>query len=197
MQQSRLNYRTTEETRRWATGLLEGREIDDLDGGIDDNKAFKSLTHGPVPTLEHFAAAEEQGEFIVAHLSELTALGEPQRNVCIVARTARERDSIKNQLEASGVAVVVLESGSVDTAENEGVRFATMHRVKGIEFDHVIIASVNDGMMPNPAALAGKGDDIERASAETEERALLYVAATRAKKELLVLSYGAPSRFFV
>ena len=193
----RLNYRTTEETRRWATGLLEGREIDDLDGGSDDNKAFKSLTHGPVPTLEHFAAAEEQGEFIVAHLSELAALGEPQRNVCIVARTARERDGIKNQLEASGVAVVVLESGAADTAENEGVRFATMHRVKGIEFDHVIIASVNDGVMPNPAALAGKGDDIERASAETEERALLYVAATRAKKELLVLSYGAPSRFFV
>ena len=31
-------------------------------------------------------------------------------------------------------------------------------------------------------------------SAETEERALVYVAATRAKKELLVLSFDKPSR---
>ena len=29
-----------------------------------------------------------------------------------------------------------------------------------------------------------------------EERSLAYVAATRAKKELLVLSYGTPSPYF-
>jgi superfamily I DNA/RNA helicase len=36
---------------------------------------------------------------------------------------------------------------------------------------------------------------VEKEAAETEERALVYVAATRAKKELLVLSYDTPSRF--
>ena len=39
----RLNYRTTEETRRWATHLLAGRDVDDLDGGSDDNKGIRSL----------------------------------------------------------------------------------------------------------------------------------------------------------
>lgn len=39
------------------------------------------------------------------------------------------------------------------------------------------------------------GDDAARESAETGERALVYVAATRAKKELLVLSYGRRSEF--
>jgi mRNA-degrading endonuclease RelE of RelBE toxin-antitoxin system len=32
----RINYRTTEENRRWATGLLTGVPFDDLDGGDDD-----------------------------------------------------------------------------------------------------------------------------------------------------------------
>jgi hypothetical protein len=33
----RLNYRTTDEIRRFAVALLEGRPIDDLDGGLDDS----------------------------------------------------------------------------------------------------------------------------------------------------------------
>ena len=92
-----------------------------------------------------------------------------------------------------GLAHVALEAGAVDSAEKEGVRLATMHRVKGLEFDRVVMASVND-LVPLPAAIDARGDAVERESAETEERALVYVAATRAKKELLVLSFGTPSR---
>lgn len=44
-----LNYRTTDEIRKQAVALLEGRDIDDLDGGQDDNRRYKSLSHGPVP----------------------------------------------------------------------------------------------------------------------------------------------------
>ena len=60
--------------------------------------------------------------------------------------------------------------------------------------DRVIMASMNKNLVPLPAAVCGWGDEVERESAETEERALVYVSATRAKKELLVLSFGAPSR---
>ena len=70
-----------------------------------------------------------------------------------------------------------------------------MHRVKGLEFDRVVIASVNDGLVPHRRAYEGTGDAAERAKAEMKERALLYVAATRAKKELLILSYGRQSPF--
>lgn len=70
-----------------------------------------------------------------------------------------------------------------------------MHRVKGLEFDRVAIASVNSGLVPLLAAVRSRGDAASRARAETEERALVYVAATRAKRELLVFSYGRPSPF--
>ena len=46
----------------------------------------------------------------------------------------------------------------------------------------------------HPLPLDARGDAVERESAETEERALVYVTATRATRELLVLSFGAPNR---
>ena len=65
--------------------------------------------------------------------------------------------------------------------------------IAGREFERVVMASVNRGLVPLAAALDSRSDAAARESAEPEERALMYVAATRAKRELLVLSYGAPS----
>ena len=190
----RLNYRTTEETRRWAARLLAGRAIDDLDGGSDDDKGIRSLTHGPAPELRHFDSREQQSAFLVAYLKQVGTEEAVLRGVCVVARTRQERDAIADLLKEHDLAHIVLEAGAVDSEETEGVRLATMHRVKGLEFDRVVMASMNADLVPLPAALDGRGDAVERESAETEERALVYVAATRAKKELLVLSFDTPSR---
>ncbi len=66
----RINYRTTEENRRWAVGLLEGIPIDDLDGGTDDQKGYKSLLHGEQPAVHHFKTAKEESDYIVSLLKE-------------------------------------------------------------------------------------------------------------------------------
>ena len=191
----RLNYRTTEETRSWAVRLLDGREIDDLDGGLDDHKGFKSLTHGPLPQVIVFDSAEQQAAFIARWLGDLAGSGKKLRSTCIVARTRAERDSIGAEIEKAGLSCVVLERDLPDDAGDDAVRLATMHRVKGLEFDRVIIASANEGLVPLPKAIQGHADGRAREWAETEERALVYVAATRAKKELLVLGHGVASSF--
>lgn len=72
---------------------------------------------------------------------------------------------------------------------------ATMHRVKGLEFDRVIIAGVNDGIVPLEGYVSS--DPVVRREFDIQERSLLYVAATRARKEVLVTSFGTPSRFLV
>ncbi|MCY3795590.1 MAG: AAA family ATPase [Gammaproteobacteria bacterium] len=187
----RLNYRTTEETRRWAADLLEGRPIDDLDGGRDDNEGLRSLAHGPVPLVRHFPNRADQAAWLIEHLAALEAQGESLRAVCIVARTGSERDAIRRELNEAGVSVEVLEADSPDDSAS-GVRLATLHRVKGLEFDHIVIASANADTLPLPAAIDAADSP---AAAETAERSLLYVAATRAKKELLVLSFGEPSSY--
>ena len=189
----RLNYRTTEETRCWAAGLLKGCSIDDLDGGSDDNSRIRSAANGPEPRLEHFPDRDGQATWIIRYLTDLDDRKERLRGVCVVARTREERDAIAEDLEDADLPVEVLEADSPDES-SEGVRLATMHRIKGLEFDRMVIASVNKGLVPLPAAVYAV-DGPERTAAETAERALLYVAATRAKKELTVLSFGERSPF--
>jgi superfamily I DNA/RNA helicase len=71
---------------------------------------------------------------------------------------------------------------------------ATLHRVKGLEFDFIFVVGVNDGIIPLSAAMAAD-NDFDRAENEIQERALLYVAGTRARQRLFVSSSGFPSTF--
>ena len=68
------------------------------------------------------------------------------------------------------------------------VKLMTIHLSKGLEFDNVIIAGVNEGTIPHQRSLL-TNDDIE------EERRLMYVAMTRARKKLTLSFYGLASRF--
>jgi superfamily I DNA/RNA helicase len=70
-----------------------------------------------------------------------------------------------------------------------------MHRVKGLEFDRVIIAGVNDGIIPYEGTGSDTSDPVVQRESEIHEKALLYVAATRAKKEVIVTSFGKASKF--
>ena len=70
----------------------------------------------------------------------------------------------------------------------QAVNLMTIHLSKGLEFDRVFIAGCNEGILPHSRSL-GTALEIE------EERRLLYVAMTRAKKELNLSFYDIPSRF--
>lgn len=61
-------------------------------------------------------------------------------------------------------------------ADRGGVTLSTVHRVKGMEWDRVVVAGVTEGIMPHRLT-----DDVE------EERRVLHVAITRARREAVVL----------
>ena len=69
-----------------------------------------------------------------------------------------------------------------------------MHRVKGLDFDHVIIASMNKGIVPIDRIELSDEDLINKENL-LKEKSLIFVSATRAKKSLLVTSYGIKSVF--
>jgi len=69
----------------------------------------------------------------------------------------------------------------------------TFHRLKGLEFKRIIIAAANEGEIPlrHPTPFAS---DKSRKDYEEVERCLLYVAATRARDQLTITSYGSRVR---
>ncbi|ULQ60466.1 UvrD-helicase domain-containing protein [Brucepastera parasyntrophica] len=77
-------------------------------------------------------------------------------------------------------------------AKKEGVALMTIHASKGLEFDYVFAAGLEEGLLPFTLYDKENGEDSERIE---EERRLLYVAMTRARKGLY-LSW-AQSRMFL
>ena len=75
------------------------------------------------------------------------------------------------------------------------MRLATMHRVKGMEFDIGVIVDVNDGTVPSSKALERRADPDSRRQQEMIERSLLYVAAIRARRNVYVFNWGKPSPY--
>ncbi len=68
----------------------------------------------------------------------------------------------------------------------DAVTVMTVHAAKGLEFDLVFVPGLEDGLFPSARS-------VEERNGLEEERRLMYVAITRAKKEL-ILSY-AKSRY--
>ncbi len=190
----RINYRTTEENRGWATSLLKGIPVDDLDGGADDQKGYKSLLHGENPVVLHFGTSREETDYIVSVLRKCEANDQDLTSICIVARTNSLLEQYRADLESADIETHIIHRNEAEKRSVPGVRLATMHRIKGLEFETVIIAAVNEGIVPLVAAVNDTDDPVVRKASENRERALLYVAATRAKREVVVCSFGAASR---
>jgi DNA helicase-2/ATP-dependent DNA helicase PcrA len=72
-------------------------------------------------------------------------------------------------------------------AAGAGVTLSTLHRAKGLEWDAVFLPQLEDGTLPIRQAVSASGAAGE---ALAEERRLLYVGITRARRHL-VLSWAA------
>jgi hypothetical protein len=85
----RINYRTTEETRAWATSVLHGVDFDDLDGGSDSASDTRSLLHGDVPLVQGFEDPADEQRFLVTTLRQLRDEQQSLASTCVTARTKR------------------------------------------------------------------------------------------------------------
>lgn len=172
-----INYRTSEETRNWATAILQDCPIDDLDGGLDTTKGYRSLFHGEDPVVDPANGYEEQIEKIYAHVKLLTEQGTPLQSICMVAKTNSLVTDLVTALTNKGIECHTITASEGDDSHLPGLRCATMHRVKGIEFDHMILAHLERNLWTAPDG-----------SIPVKSRSLLYVAATRARKSVFVTS---------
>ena len=191
----RINYRTTEQIRRWAFRLFENHSIDDLDDQEENGKGYISLISGPKPEVVQFDTQNEEIKYIIRLVQDLAPDKQNHQKICLAVRTSALLNQYKQALDREGFRVYEIKSNNFDQQSIPGIRIATMHRVKGLEFDHMILCGINEGIVPLQAALRYAADPISLKEAEDIERALLYVAATRAKQTLHVFGFGKQSKY--
>jgi mRNA-degrading endonuclease RelE of RelBE toxin-antitoxin system len=189
----RINYRTTEQIRRFADRILP-ESLDDLDGGTETRKETRSLLRGPMPTLHGFTTGSQQDAFVVDQVQRLLGQGLQPREIAVFARVGSHLESIQRTLDAAGIAAQLL-SRDDDSDQPDGIRLGTMHRAKGLEFKVVFAYDCSEGIVPHMATLRRYKDPADYDAARAREQQLLYVTLTRARDEAFITWAGLPSPF--
>ena len=121
--------------------------------------------------LKNFADYWELLEFVK------TGQADPEWNVA-TAVVEKYKEGVPQQIQK-------IRDSLVPSADLADVTLITAHRAKGLEWDHVVLGSDYAEMFDDEGKLRPLGDDRKSEIAHDEVN-LIYVAATRAKKQLTV-----------
>ena len=140
---------------------------------------------------------EKEGQDRLANLDELVSAAE---------NFVAEEGNVDAEGEVSGDLAAFLSHASLEAGEHQAgegddaLQLMTVHSAKGLEFDAVFISGLEEGLFPHE-------NSVREEKGLEEERRLMYVAVTRARKRLYIshaqtrmlhgqTRYNLPSRFF-
>lgn len=127
-------------------------------------------------------------------------------NVQFLIRTLQRREA-KQRMDrdawAQFLRVLMLREEEEEKEVVDKVTLTTMHGAKGLEFDHVFVIGLEEGLMPHKRSTAEHATDPPPIDGRVideiaQERRLFYVAVTRAKKHLYLCwarARGSRGRF--
>lgn len=178
-----LNYRTTAENLKWATDILSGADYHDLDGDQDTVAGYRSARRGPAPRVLACAGLGEELDVTADTLRKWAADDAAGSGaIAVLVRDRNQRDRVVAGLSERGVTARAVDRGAPSGSDP---MVMTMHRAKGMEFTKVILFDVSASSIP--AGLRNfEFSEEDQADAQLRERSLLYVAASRARDELVV-----------
>ena len=187
-----LNYRTTQEILAWAVPLLGTDPVTGLDGEVDSLIGYRSPVHGPRPQQRLTVSRAEEFSLLTERIGSWLSDGIEPHAIGVAARSAALVREAREALRLAGIETVSL-NGRGDT---KAVRAGTMHAMKGLEFQAVAVIGVEQGLVPEPAAVTPPTEDAATHALDLQrERCVLFVACTRARDHLYVSGTGQPSIF--
>ena len=167
---------------RYAAGSLSGQNADRLEGFVHDLEAVASVARtSNMPKLVHTIRHQ-------VGLDKAATLLDTSRGNADRSGHTDDLDALA-QLAELHTEATTFEQWLVDLLDEagdpNGVTLSTIHKVKGMEWEKVIIYPASKGLMPHRLS-----DDIE------EERRVFHVALTRGISETLIIGdEDSPSRF--
>lgn len=191
-----LSYRTTRQILGSALGLLGVEPWDDLDDGNETLVGYRSVLQGPRPVFRSAPSWDSELDDIVEWARDLKEAA-PEGTVPSIAVAVPFKayvDEVQFALNKAGVRAATLGKEGVPAGFEETVHVGTLHRFKGLEYQHMAIASVSEGLVPHARAERLRSSDPVRYRHEVQKaRSLVFVAATRARDSLTVSWHGTPS----
>ena len=187
-----LNYRTTQEILAWAVPLLGAEPVTGLDGEVNSLLGYRSPMRGQRPQLRAAATRAEEFDFLTERIRSWLAGGIEAQAIGVTARSASLVREARAALRADGIATASLNG----RGSTQAVQAGTMHAMKGLEFQAVAVIGVEQGLVPEPAAVTPQSEDtVAHAQDLQRERCVLFVACTRARDHLYISAAGEPSMF--
>ncbi|WP_328393641.1 3'-5' exonuclease [Nocardia sp. NBC_00416] len=186
-----LNYRTTAQNLHLAMSILDGADYHDLEEGEESTADYRSARNGPKPDLRQYDSSGDELQAVAEQIKEwLQPDNDADRDtIAVLTRSLNDRNQMVRGLAERGVEARALD----DNPPVPGyVQVMTMHRSKGMEFSRVVLAGIDEAHVPARAGLHGVPEE-ERGEADLRERSLLYVAASRARDQVVVTWSGRRS----
>ena len=145
-------------------------------------KSFYKMMNGIYERLDELSVKEVFDEVLIQtkYIDSIEDNKEDRvKNIEELLNSITESERQNPGMSLSEYLDMVSLTSSTDDIEDEEnfIKLMTIHSSKGLEFDYVFIAGMEDGLFPS-CNFDTSEDEIE------EERRLCYVAVTRAKKEL-------------
>lgn len=189
----RLNYRTTAENLGLARRILDGGDWVDAENEPEQSADYRSLRNGPPPRILPVSSLTEEydqaADLLRTWLADAEETGLAPETIGILVRGVQQRDRVVSALAERGVKTRAVDRKQIPAGKPVVL---TMHRSKGTEFAKVILIGISDKSVP-ATFVSGTLPEEERHEALLRERALLYVAASRARDELVISYAGDPS----
>jgi DNA helicase-2/ATP-dependent DNA helicase PcrA len=166
---------------------LDSADVGDEEAGSKGNRSLASLLR--------LMLAESGYEAFLKGGKDESESNSRWRNLGELAQLASERSVDEIDAFLDQIALV----SDVDALDAQGARSAgaerqravqlsTIHGAKGLEFDHVFVTGVEEGLLPHYYC----SDELEEVE---QERRLLYVAMTRARKQLVLTHSSVRARW--
>jgi DNA helicase-2/ATP-dependent DNA helicase PcrA len=147
---------------------------------------------GDMPLVRAYDTDEEEATHVASWLRSRFQPGSPWKSMAVLARTNAQLTAIETALTAAAIPVerrgaehspasdIIGESPARWTQPEipNAVALSTIHRAKGLEWQHVAVVGWADGVLPSFQA--------HSVSQLAEEQRLAYVALTRAESTLLL-----------
>ncbi|XVU29163.1 UvrD-helicase domain-containing protein [Actinoplanes sp. CA-054009] len=183
-----VNYRTTHEILDLSVKVLNPDAVVGLDDAPDTLVGYRSVTRGGTPVLTGHPTQDDEFEALIERVGTWLDQGVEPHAIGVAARTGKLVKAITTTLAGAYIPVADDKQGI------EGVRVATMHGMKGLEFRCLAVAGLDLGVLPAVNAVTSAADDPHAHKQDMQrERCLLFVALTRARDVLYLSHSGRPS----